>query len=98
MSVCCAFSTPLQTLSSPCAATELHLLQSDIDHRSEPSPLGLFADHVLSFVGSDPDTMLLHEALCQPDCAQFILAMQKELQDHIDCKHWKVVPLSSIPP
>ena len=32
-----------------------------------------------------------------PDREQFIEAMRKELEDHIGRKHWKIVPLKSIP-
>ena len=44
-------------------------------------------------VSSDPNTMTLIEALQQPACHEFIKVMEKELRDHIYCKHWKVVPL-----
>ena len=46
---------------------------------------------------SDPDTMTLEEALAAPDRNKFVLDMAKELKDHVDQKHWKVVPLKSIP-
>ena len=48
-------------------------------------------------VSSNPDTMTLSEDLKQPDCHEFIKVLEKELRDHVDCKHWKVVPLKSIP-
>ena len=48
-------------------------------------------------VSSDPDTMTLSEALQQPNRHKFIKAMEKELCYHINCKHWKVVQLKSIP-
>jgi hypothetical protein len=57
----------------------------------------LFAEHVVAFVGSDPDTMILDEALKEPDWDQFIKAMRKELMDHVGRKHWKVVPRKSVP-
>ena len=41
--------------------------------------------------------MYLEEALRQPDREEFIKAMYKELNDHISRKHWKVVPLKSVP-
>ena len=45
----------------------------------------------------DPDTMTLDEALHQPDPDEFIKVMHKEIDDHIHCKHWKVVPKSVVP-
>ena len=41
--------------------------------------------------------MNITEALRQPDKDNFIAAMHKELSDHVLRKHWKVVPLSSVP-
>ena len=41
--------------------------------------------------------MTLSEALQPPDRHEFIKAMEKELRDHINRKHWKLVPLKSIP-
>ena len=41
--------------------------------------------------------MTMTEAMNQPDKEQFLLAMKKELEDHIARKHWKVVPVSTVP-
>ena len=46
---------------------------------------------------SDPDTITFEEALAAPDRNEFVLAMAKELKDHVYQKHWKVVPIKSIP-
>ena len=42
--------------------------------------------------------MRLHEAMKEPDQLQFLEAMQKDLEDHILHKHWKLIPLRSLPP
>ena len=46
---------------------------------------------------ADEDTMYLHQARKQPDWAQFKAAMGKEVKDHTDGGHWKVIPQSSVP-
>ena len=70
------------------------LLQPDIESQAEPHPFAMLS----AFVGtSDPDTMTLDDAMKQPDREEFIKAMRKELMDHIERKHWKVVPIRSIP-
>ena len=52
----------------------------------------------VSFVASaDPDTMYLNEAMSQPDRKQFCIAMDKELADHEQRQHWKVVRRSQVP-
>lgn len=91
-----ANSVFLQTFSpqrrAPC------LLQPDVEALVEPHPLALMSERVLGLTASsDPDTMTLDEALNQPDREEFVKAMHKELKDHIERKHWKVIPLSAIP-
>jgi hypothetical protein len=85
--------SPLPTAES----TVLHLLQPDTEAHSEPHPLALFSEHLVAFVGSDPDTMTLDEVLKAPDREQFIEAMCKKLHDHVERKHWKVVARKSVP-
>jgi hypothetical protein len=94
-----AISAYLSTFSLlPTSNDSLHLLQPDIEAYAEPRPFALMTEHVTSFIAqSDPDTMHLEEALRQPDREEFIKAMKKELNDHIDRKHWKVIPASAVP-
>ena len=40
---------------------------------------------------ADPDTMTPKQALAEPDADQFPLAMEKEVNDHVTRKHWKLV-------
>ena len=63
---------------------------------AEPNPFAMMSSFVATSSGSDPDTLTLAEALRQPDREEFLKAMNKELTDHIDRKHWKVVPLKSV--
>jgi len=46
---------------------------------------------------SDPDTMHFHQAMKQPDRAQWIKSMQDEVQAHCDNGHWEVVHRSTVP-
>ena len=48
-------------------------------------------------VATDPGTMMSKEAMREADCAEFIKAMHKELDDHVSRKHWKVVLLKGVP-
>jgi Reverse transcriptase (RNA-dependent DNA polymerase) len=76
----------------------LHLIQPDVEAYSEPHPLALFTEQIIALLGSDPDTMHLAEAMNADDKQQFVQAMYKELHDHINRKHWMIVPLKSVPP
>jgi hypothetical protein len=84
---------------SPMPATEtiVCLLQPDFEAYSEPHPFALLTENVIALIGSDPDTMHLEDALKQPDRAEFVKAMHKEVNDHIVRKHcWKVVPSKAV--
>ena len=44
---------------------------------------------MLAFAASaDPDTMYYHEAMREPDRAEFIKAMQKEVKSHTENGVW----------
>ena len=44
-----------------------------------------------------PDAMPLEVALAQPDRDKFIGAMEKELKQHSELKHWRIVHKSQVP-
>ena len=46
---------------------------------------------VFAATEADPDTMTLKQALKEPDADQFLLAMEKEVNDHVTRKHWQLV-------
>ena len=90
----CAF---LHTLSPDKSDESVALLKNN-KCSSEPHP-SVFAieSAIYMSVSSDPDMIMLSEALQQPDCHEFIKAMENKLRDHIDLKNWKVFPLIPIP-
>ena len=55
--------------------------------------------HPFCLVGKagDPDTMYLDQALKEPDRADFINAMQKEVASHEERKHWELSSRSNVP-
>ena len=44
-----------------------------------------------------PDAMLLHVALAQLDRDKFIVSMEKELKQHSELKHWKIIHKTQVP-
>jgi hypothetical protein len=54
-------------------------------------------DAVSYAASSDPDVMYYHEAMKAPDRADFVRAMEKEMQAHTENRNWQVVLRSSIP-
>ena len=77
--------------------TAVSLIQPDTSP-SDPHPLALFMSSLCALTATDPDTMTLKEAMAQPDREDFLRAMHKELSDHINHRHWRVVPKKSVPP
>jgi hypothetical protein len=43
------------------------------------------------------DVMYLHQALRQPDSKEFVEAVIKEVNGHIDNDHWKLIPRTEVP-
>jgi hypothetical protein len=53
---------------------------------------------MLAYAASaDPDIMYYHEAMREPDCGEFVKAMQKEVKSHTENGVWELVPRSSVP-
>ena len=48
-------------------------------------------------VSNDPDTMCHHKAVCQLDAQQFKDTMVKEVNNHANRKHWKVMLKKNVP-
>jgi len=46
---------------------------------------------------TDPDTMYLHEALREPDCKEFMKAMEKEIHDQMAHGNFMIVHQSTVP-
>jgi hypothetical protein len=54
---------------------------------------------MLAYAASaDPDTMYFHEAMREPDSAEFVKATGEEVQSHTENEVWELVPRSSVPP
>ena len=52
---------------------------------------------MLAYAASaDPDTMYYHEAMREPDHAEFVKAMAKEVKSHTENGVWELVPRSSV--
>ncbi len=45
----------------------------------------------------DPDTMYMDQALKAPDKKEFLKAMQKEVEAHMEKKHWELVLQLDVP-
>ena len=89
-----ANSAYLETFSPTCDSGTLGNQILQPDHSEEPHA---FAS-IYGLIGSnDPDTLTFAEAMQAEDRSDFIKAMYKEIGDHVSRKHWKVVPIKSIP-
>ena len=59
--------------------------------------MALICERIFAYITTDPDTMTIAEALRQPDRDKFLVAMHKELNDHISRGHWTVLPTKNVP-
>ena len=59
--------------------------------------MALLVSQIFGLSATDTDTMRLHEAVQLEDITQFLKDTRKELYDHIERKHWKIVPLKCVP-
>ena len=46
---------------------------------------------------SDPDNMYYHQAIKAPDKEEFMQAIVKEINDHIEGNHWALIPKEEVP-
>ena len=46
---------------------------------------------------ANPDTMYLHEAMKEPDRAEFIKVMEKEVADQMNNGNFSIMPRSELP-
>jgi hypothetical protein len=63
-----------------------HLNLQDCMHH----PIAFFAEMM-------GDVMNLHQALRQPDSKEFVEAVIKEVNGHVDNDHWKLIPRTEVP-
>jgi hypothetical protein len=54
-------------------------------------------DPIAFKASTDPDTMYYHEAMAAPDRGQFLEAIIKEVNAHIENEHWELIPIESVP-
>lgn len=55
------------------------------------------ADPLCFAATADPDTMYLHQAMKEPDKAQFLQAMKDEVESHLKNKHFVIIKREAVP-
>jgi hypothetical protein len=55
------------------------------------------SDPIAFASSNDPDTMYYHQAMRQPDRDEFVKAIIKEVNGHIEGDHWEMIPLDEVP-
>jgi hypothetical protein len=66
-------------------------------HNSYLDPQDCMRHPIAFLVEMIGDIMYLHQALCQPDAREFVEAVIKEVNGHIDNDHWKLIPCTEVP-
>ena len=66
-------------------------------HEDDYALQGKMCDPIAFKATEYPDNMYYHQALRAPDKDEFLKAIIKEVNDHIDGNHWELVPVSEVP-
>ena len=76
-----------------------HLAQTGIQSVFDFHPFASLRAFASTIAQPDgyPDAMPLNVALQQPDSDKFIHAMVRELEQHTELKHWKIIHKSQVP-
>ena len=76
-----------------------HLVQTGIQFVFDFHPFASLRAFASTIAQPDgyPDAMPLNMALQQPDRDKFIHAMARELEQHTELKHWKIIHKSQVP-
>ena len=84
-----AFQAALQPLAPYMSLVAT--LEDEQEEQERSDPLQAYA------ASADPDTMYLHQAMKEPDKAQFIKAMEAEVEQHTKNEVWTLVKRKDIP-
>ena len=96
-------STPQRLIELMYAEMEQHEISGELMSFSTLFPcdatMDMPSNPLMAFkaTNSDPDTMYHHQAICQPDRAQFIGAMQKEMDSQLQDGNFEIIHWSKIP-
>jgi hypothetical protein len=69
----------------------------DVLHEEDFSIQDAMQDPIAFKASGDPDTMYYHQAMAASDKDQFLEAIVKEVNAHIENNHWILVPKSEVP-
>ena len=57
----------------------------------------MYQDPIAMLTTTNRNTMYYHQAMNQDDAPQFVNAIISEINDHIQRKHWKLIPRETVP-
>ena len=66
-------------------------------HDQDLDMQGLMRNHMSFLSEMIGDTMYFHQAMNQPDADDFVKAIVKEINGHIERNHWKLTPCDQVP-
>ena len=78
-------------------AMETRALSSTLALQEDLDTSELYQDPVAMLTTANSDTMYYHQAMKQHDAPQFVDAIINEINDHVQRKHWKLIPREDVP-
>ncbi len=76
---------------------ELRALTSTLALQEEMEPTMDYQDPITMLSTINCDIMYYHQAINEDDAPEFINAIINKINNHVEQKHWKLVPRESIP-
>jgi len=89
--------TRTRTVRPPARYIEAYSSYYEAMHEDDYRLQDEMTDPFAFLASSSPDTMYYDQAIRQPDREEFIKAIVKEVNDHIERKHWELIPRSQVP-
>ena len=91
------FRTRTRTIRRPERFVEAYSSYYEAMHEDDYLLQDQLQDPIAFMNSTSPDVLYFDQAMRQPDRDEFIKAIISEVNDHIDRKHWELIPRNQVP-
>ena len=91
------FRTRTRTIRRPERFVEVYSSYYEAMHEDDYLLQDQLQDPIAFMTSTSPDVMYFDQAIHQPDSAEFVKAIIPEVNDHIERKHWELIPRDQVP-
>jgi hypothetical protein len=91
------FRTRTRTIRRPERYVEVYSSYYEAMHEDDYLLQDQLQDPIAFMTSTSPDVLYFDQAMHQPDRSEFVKAIIREVNDHIERKHWKLIPRDQVP-